>query len=62
MVVEAKDFKFPAEDRYIFSDPYHGKIELHWKGRHLWGILRINDQSLRSKYLKLFEEGLQKRK
>jgi hypothetical protein len=49
-----------AEGRYIFSDPYHGEIELHWKGRHLWGILNVNDQSLRSKYLKLFEEGLQK--
>jgi hypothetical protein len=50
-----------TEGRYIFSDPYHGEIELHWKGRYLWGILNINDQSLRSKYLKLFEEGLQKR-
>jgi hypothetical protein len=50
-----------AEGRYIFSDPYHGEIELHWKGRHLWGILNVNDQSLRSKYLELFEEGLQKR-
>jgi len=32
-----------AEDRYIFSDPYHGEIELHWKGRHLWGILKVED-------------------
>jgi len=51
-----------AEGRYIFSDPHHGEIELHWKGRHLWGILNVNDQSLRSKYLKLINEGLQKRK
>jgi len=51
-----------TEGRHLIQDPHHGEIELHWKGRHLWGILNINDQSLRSKYLKLFEEGLQKRK
>jgi hypothetical protein len=49
-----------VEDRYTISDPYHGEIELHWKGKHLWGILNVNDLELRSKYLKLFEEGLQK--
>jgi hypothetical protein len=49
-----------AEGRYTISDPYHGEIELYWKGKHLWGILNVNDQSLRSKYLKLIEEGLQK--
>lgn len=52
--------KHRVEGRYIISDPHHGEIELHWKGRHLWGILNVKDQSLRSKYLKLFEEGLQK--
>ena len=51
-----------TEGRHLIQGPHHGEIELHWKGRHLWGILNINDQSLRSKYLKLFEEGLQKRK
>jgi hypothetical protein len=50
-----------VEYRYTISDPYHGEIDLYWKGRHLWGILNLNDASLRSKYLKLFEEGLQKK-
>ena len=51
-----------AEGRYTISDPYHGEIELHWKGKYIWGILSLNDPSSRSKYLKLFEEGLRKRK
>ena len=50
-----------AEGRYIFSDPYHGEIELHWQGRYIWGTLNVNDTKLRSKYLKLFEEGLKKK-
>jgi len=51
-----------VEDRYIFSDPYHGEIELHWQGAYLWGILSLNDSPLRLKYMELFEKGLQKRK
>ena len=51
-----------VEDRYIFSDPHHGEIELRWHGAYLWGILSLNNPDHRSKYLKLFEEGLQKRK
>lgn len=52
-----KDF---GEGRYTLSDPYHGEVGLHWKGRHLWGILSLNDPPLRVKYLRLFEEGLYK--
>jgi len=51
-----------AEGRHIISDPYHGEIELHWRGVYIWGILILNDPSLRSKYLKLLEEGLEKKK
>jgi hypothetical protein len=51
-----------VEGRYTLPDPYQGEIELYWKGKYIWGILNLNDPSLRSKYLKLFEEGLQKRK
>jgi len=51
-----------AEGRYTLPDPYHGEIDLYWKGKYIWGILNLNDPSLRSKYLRLFEEGLQKRK
>jgi Family of unknown function (DUF6599) len=50
-----------VEGRYTMSDPYHGEIDLYWKGRHLWGILNVNDPELRSKYLKLFEEGLKEK-
>ena len=48
------------EGRYTLTDPYHGEIELHWQGRYIWGILSLNDLTLRSKYLRSFEEGLQR--
>ena len=51
-----------TEGRYKILDPYHGDIELQWKGKYIWGILSLNNPDLRSKYLRLFEEGLQKRK
>jgi hypothetical protein len=51
-----------AEGHYTISDPYHGEIFLHWKGKYIWGILNVSDTSLRSKYLKLFEVGLEKKK
>jgi hypothetical protein len=50
------------EGRYTLTDPYHGEIELHWQGRYIWGILSLNDPLLRSKYLRSFEEGLQRMK
>ncbi len=49
-----------AEGRYTLPDPYHGEIDLYWKGKYIWGILNVSDTSLRSKYLKLFEEELTK--
>jgi hypothetical protein len=51
-----------AEGRYAISDPYHGEILLHWKGKYIWGILNSNDASLCSTYLKLLEKGLEKKK
>ncbi len=50
-----------AEGRYTLPDPYHGEMDLVWKGRHIWGVLNLGETSLRSKYLKLLEEGLQKK-
>jgi hypothetical protein len=50
-----------AEGRYTLPDPYHGEMDLVWKGRYIWGVLNLGEPSLRSKYLKLFEEGLQKK-
>jgi len=46
------------EGRYTLSDPHHGEIELQWQGRYLWGIINLNEASLRSRYLKLIEERL----
>ena len=51
-----------VESIYTISDPYHGEIEFHWKGKLIWGALNLADASLRSKYLKLLEMGLQKGK
>jgi hypothetical protein len=50
------------EGRYTIADPYHGEVDLHWQGAYIWGILNVNDSSLRLKYLKLFGEGLKKKK
>ncbi len=49
-----------SEGRYNISDPYHGEIDLCWKGNYIWGIFNAKDRALRSKYLKLFEEGIEK--
>jgi hypothetical protein len=57
-----KPEKDAAEGRHTISDPYHGVVDLYWKGKYVWGILNLGDVSLRSKYLKLFEEGLEKKK
>jgi hypothetical protein len=53
--------KDAVEGRYLLADRYNGKIDLCWKGRNIWGILNVNDASLRSKYLKLLEEGLKRK-
>jgi len=54
--------KTAAEGQYTLSDAYHGEIDLHWRGARIWGILDLGDPGLRAKYIKLFEEELQKRK
>lgn len=50
-----------VEGRYTLPDPYQGEVDLYWKGEKVWGMLNVGEPALRSKYLKLFEEGLQKR-
>lgn len=49
-----------AEGRYTLPDPYQGEVDLYWRGEKVWGILNVSEPTLRSKYLKLFEEGLRK--
>jgi len=48
------------EGIYKISDPYHGEVEFGWKGKLIWGALNLADASLRSKYLRVFGEGLTK--
>jgi len=54
--------KSVEEGGYTISDPHHGEIDLYWRGAYLWGILNTSDSNLRSRYLKLLEEGLKKKK
>jgi hypothetical protein len=49
-----------GEGRYTILDPYHGEMDFSWKGKYIWGVLNLDDPVLRSKYLKVFEEALQK--
>jgi len=49
------------EGRYTISDPHHGVVDLYWKGEYVWGLLDLGEPDSRSKYLKLFEEGLKKK-
>ena len=50
------------EGRYQLKDPYHGGMDFYWKGNYIWGALDLDDETLRSKVLKLFAEGLEKKK
>ncbi len=49
-----------SEGRYLISDPYHGELELFWKGKYIGGILNPPQPQLRSKYLSLLQERLPK--
>ncbi len=49
-----------AEGPYRLKDPYHGQLELFWKGSHIWGVLDLDDAALRSRYIKEVETRLQK--
>jgi hypothetical protein len=52
--------KTVAEGRYTLLDPYHGEMDFSWKGKYIFGVLNLDESTLRSKYLQLMEEGLQK--
>lgn len=51
-----------SEGRYTLADPHHGVIDLSWKGRYIWGTVDLPDAGLRTKFMKRFEEEIQKRK
>lgn len=44
-----------AEGTYQVKDPYHGEMALFWKGKYIWGTMKLTDPGLRSAYLKQFE-------
>lgn len=44
-----------AEGTYELKDPYHGEMALFWKGKYIWGTMKVTDPGLRSAYLKQFE-------
>jgi hypothetical protein len=50
------------EGRFQLKDPYHGGMDFYWKGRYIWGVLDLADETLRSRELKLLAEGLEKGK
>lgn len=48
--------KKASEGAYRLKDHYHGEVDLFWKGKFIWGILDLEDPTLRSQYLKQFED------
>ncbi len=50
------------EGRFQLKDPYHGGMDFYWKGTYIWGALDLADEILRTRILKLFAEGLEKKK
>jgi hypothetical protein len=44
-----------AEGAYQVKDPYHGEIALFWKGKYVWGTMKLTDPGLRSAYLEQFQ-------
>ncbi len=55
-----RDGQQVREGRHALSDPHHGIVEVCWQGRHIWGVLDLGDAGLRSRYLDLLGEGLEK--
>lgn len=40
-----------SEGAHRVKDPYHGEVDVLWKGRHIWGIVDLKDRNLRSQFL-----------
>ncbi|KPL17656.1 MAG: hypothetical protein AMJ92_11515 [candidate division Zixibacteria bacterium SM23_81] len=54
--------KEAKEGHYILRDPYHGEVALIWAQKYLWGAINLVDISLRSEYLQLTQDLLQRHK
>jgi hypothetical protein len=46
-----------AGGSYRVKDPYHGEMDLVWKGNDIWGTMGLDDPVLRSTYLKQIEDS-----
>lgn len=46
------------ENHCIVIDPYHGKIELRWDSKYIWGTINLDDEDLRSVYLHQIRQGI----
>jgi hypothetical protein len=44
-----------SEGRHRMKDPYHGEVDIFWKGKFIWGILDLKDPDLRARYLQEVE-------
>jgi hypothetical protein len=40
-----------AEGTLRLKDPYHGDLDLVWKGSRIWGVMGLDDRETRSRYL-----------
>jgi hypothetical protein len=49
-----------GEGSYTIPDPYHGKIDLIWKGKYIWGTLGLDDSQRGADYLNRLEKRLPK--
>jgi hypothetical protein len=45
------EMKQASPGTYQLKDPYHGAVDIIWKGNLIWGILGLTDLNLRSQYL-----------
>ena len=59
-----KSIKYPSEKlkegEMSIKDPYHGEIDLLWKGKFIGGVTGLTDAKLRAKYLNLLKNNLEK--
>lgn len=47
-----------TEGSIVFSDGYHGTVELRWQGRYLWGVKGLEEPKDRDKALDQLEKRL----
>ena len=52
-----RDVSKLIENHCIIMDPYHGKIELRWDSKYIWGTINLDDADLRSAYLHQIKQG-----